>query len=276
MFRVWRDECRPANQLASELISKMNDILKDSVTGKEDDMSQVLAKVKRSKHYLQYMELSAELQGVNIQALQKNEKIAFFLNMYQLMFVHEKLNKLEAAPQSQPLEKHEVLLMIGRFVSQTFYAEKFVYNISGKNYTIDDIVHGILRGNKARPTSMIGGKYFAGKDLRSQLVQIRDCRVSLIFYQGDMFPKRLEAYDSTNYEEKLDKIVKNVLKNNVIYDELEEEVYLPPIFRDYRQDFPKDDGELLKWIWKYFRFHTNIESVLKGVKEKRITIEYSE
>mgnify|MGYP001273168689 CR=1 FL=1 len=116
MFRIWKEECCPANQLASEMINKMNDVLKDMQASKEDQKN-LITKIKKSKNYNQFMELSAELQGVNVQALQKNEKIAFFLNMYQIMYVHEKLLKMEVP--AQQLERLDVLGKVGQFVSQS-------------------------------------------------------------------------------------------------------------------------------------------------------------
>lgn len=87
-----------------------------------------------------------------METLNPPKRVAFFLNIYQCMYVHMFFKLVSEGKQSDSTPG--MLSKITNFVSNR--TEKpFHYNIAGENYTLDDIKHGMLRGNTAKPGHML-------------------------------------------------------------------------------------------------------------------------
>ena len=102
------------------------------------------------------------------------ERIAFFLNIYQCMYVHYFLKMVNEGKNSQ-------LSYIGMLKSYVWdnTTKPFYYNISGLNFSLDEIKHGILRGNKRAPTAYL--RTLNGNDPRALLVKdLNDSRVNFV------------------------------------------------------------------------------------------------
>ena len=63
------------------------------------------------------------------------------------MFVHQFFKMVN---EEQESEKSSIFSSISSYVNNSS-RKNFYYNISGANYSLDDIKHGMLRGNKPRP-----------------------------------------------------------------------------------------------------------------------------
>ena len=100
----------------------------------------------KSQEYKAYINAVCELEKVSIAMLSDTKRIAFFLNIYQCMYIHnffKMVNESKSASKEGYFKSFKRLLYSGK--------EPFYYNIAGKNYTLDDIKHGMLRGNKQKP-----------------------------------------------------------------------------------------------------------------------------
>ena len=109
----------------------------------------------KSKEFEVYERLSAQLQRVELAQLSRNEKIAFFVNVYNAMVIHATIKK--GAPTW--------LWTRYKFFYQTFYI------ISGDVYTLQDIENGILRGNK-KGIGMLSPPFSSGDKRRSVALEI--------------------------------------------------------------------------------------------------------
>ena len=97
-----------------------------------------------------YVNMTQDLQRVNLLELSENEKLAFFLNLYNAMVIHAVIRV--GVPEG----------VINRRSFSDFH-----YLIGGRPYSLSTIKNGILRSNRRSPYSLI--KPFSTGDPRLEV-----------------------------------------------------------------------------------------------------------
>ena len=97
------------------------------------------------------MNLVQDLQRVNILTLSAEEKLAFFLNLYNAMAIHAVIRV------GHP----------GGMIDRRSYFSDFLYVVGGYPYSLTAIRNGILRSNRRAPFSLV--KPFSGGDKRLEV-----------------------------------------------------------------------------------------------------------
>lgn len=92
--------------------------------------------LRASEEYKEYVTLSTQLTSVDPLTMDRNEKLAFFINVYNSLTIHA------IAALGGPADLLSRLRM---------YAEAS-YQIGPNVYSLNDIENGVLRGNQAPPT----------------------------------------------------------------------------------------------------------------------------
>lgn len=98
-----------------------------------------------------YINLVQELQRVNLLTLSQDEKLAFFLNLYNAMVIHAIIRT--GCPE-------------GVIDSRSFFSD-FHYIVGGYSYSLSNIKNGVLRSNQ-RPTFALI-KPFSNSDRRLEV-----------------------------------------------------------------------------------------------------------
>ena len=98
-----------------------------------------------------------ELHRIDLHDLTREEKLAFFINLYNMMAIHAIV--LWGYPDG-PLERRR------------FFGE-FKYVIGGYSYSLSAIQNGVLRSNKRPPYNLI--KPFGLKDKRIEVKFYSSC-----------------------------------------------------------------------------------------------------
>ncbi|CAH2070527.1 unnamed protein product [Thlaspi arvense] len=104
-----------------------------------------------SEEFARYLRIIQELHRVELDDMQREEKLAFFVNLYNMMAIHA---ILVWGHPTGPLERTK---MFG----------DFKYVIGGYTYSLSAIQNGILRGNQRPPYNLM--KPFGAKDKRSKV-----------------------------------------------------------------------------------------------------------
>lgn len=99
----------------------------------------------KSTEYQAFIKAVCELQKVDISALKPSKIVAFFLNIYQCMYVHQ-FFKLVTENRQSETESVGVISALSSMMGRN-KDKQFFYNIAGIDFTIADIKHGMLRGN---------------------------------------------------------------------------------------------------------------------------------
>ena len=105
-------------------------------------------------HECRYIILVQELHRVNLTELSQDEKLAFFLNLYNAMVIHAVIRV--GHPE-------------GLIDRRSFFSD-FQYLVGGYPYSLNTIQNGILRNNSRPPYSFT--KPFGSGDQRLQVNKI--------------------------------------------------------------------------------------------------------
>ncbi|XWS34312.1 hypothetical protein CRYUN_Cryun21dG0029400 [Craigia yunnanensis] len=150
-FRISTNDNEPksASFLADRLTRLMSAILEAYAS--EDRFHVNYYVISKSEEFRRYLNLARDLQRVNLQLLTPDERLAFFLNLYNAMVIH-------------------AVISIGHpegILDQRAFFCDFQYVIGGYPYSLSIIENGILRNNRKSPYSLI--RPFSNGDRRLEL-----------------------------------------------------------------------------------------------------------
>lgn len=91
------------------------------------------------------------LQRVDLFALSPDEKLAFFLNLYNAMVIHAVIRR--GYPEGM--------------INRKSFVSEFQYLVGGSSYSLNAIRNGILRSNQRAPYALV--KPFNAGDIRLQV-----------------------------------------------------------------------------------------------------------
>ncbi|WP_179131010.1 DUF547 domain-containing protein [Candidatus Entotheonella palauensis] len=147
-------------------------------------------------------------------------RLAFWLNVFNLLCLHG-------------IVAHQLKSSL-RDVKDFF--NRTGYIIGGFTLTLDDIEHGILRGNARKFWGL--SNTFSQTDKRSALsLSQLEPRVHFAFYSGCISSPRLRAYHSAHIDEQLRHATRDYLAQHVTLNEDGTTCRIPQIFRWYNKDF---------------------------------------
>eukprot|EP00958_Prasinococcus_capsulatus_P017877 scaffold2045_cov404-Prasinococcus_capsulatus_cf.AAC.70 len=219
----------------------------------------------------EYIEASAELQRVEVLDLSREEKIAFFVNIYNAMVVHATATL--GAPDN-------LIQRLGFFSSIT-------YNIGGQAYSCDDIEHGVLRANAVSPAAIatllgyprLAPRTFGIRDPR-RLVTVypMDPRIHFALVCGAKSCPPIRVYEATSLETSLQGAAQAFCESEVSIDEVTKTVTLSKIFDWYGSDFAEDRLDRLRMIQAYAAGTTtgdHLRSMLDTSHAEDVRISYA-
>lgn len=199
----------------------------------------------KSEAFRQYTLQAAELQRVQLVALNQDERIAFFVNCYNLLCLHGYVS------HGQPNN------MLRRY---NFF-RGLSYRIAGLDMTLDDIEHGILRGNKRAPMIRFMQQLRPSDPKCHHVLRQRDGRIHFVISAGTKSDPPIRILDGENVREELHDATIEFLSYSVKVDMEKKEVTLPRIFLWYAEDFPTPEKNLLGWVARYLPTETSHQLV---------------
>ncbi|KAF6719484.1 hypothetical protein FQA47_000962 [Oryzias melastigma] len=203
-----------------------------------------------------YCDLAIQLQRVELLSLSREEKLAFFINIYNALVIHGYLRL--GAPTNW---WHRY-----RFFNYVSYL------IGGEVFTLQDIENGVLRGNRKGVAQL--RKPFSKTDPRLQ-VALPDVEPLIHFALncGAKGCPPIKTYTPQDIDSQLRTAAEAFLENDdaCVVDSGKGEVRLSQIFKWYRADFGDTDEKLLKWVLDHMSDSpkkTSLQGVLSGGKTK--------
>ncbi|KAA0715965.1 hypothetical protein E1301_Tti016139 [Triplophysa tibetana] len=192
--------------------------------------------VRRSPYYEQYCELAVQLQRVELLSLSREEKLAFFINIYNALVIHGNLR----------LGFPKTLWQRYRFFNYVSYL------IGGEVFTLQDIENGVLRGNRRGMAQFL--KPFSKNDPRLR-VALHDVEPLIHFALncGAKGCPPIRTYTPEDINNQLRAAAEAFLENDDSFtiDSMRREVKLSPIFKWYKVDFGGTDEKLLNWVFDH-------------------------
>ena len=271
LVRAWKgDTPKNALELSIELVAKVGDLYNEAVVEQDEETEIDAEKALQSGIYSQFLSAIAELEHVDLGNLSKYQTYAFFLNVYQVMYIHCLLKSLneDGAP------KKGLLSSLKSYVWRA-PAKPFKYCINAMDFSLEELKHGVLRSNKRSPGAFF--KTLSAGDRRCQLLNHNyDPRVNFVALDMPELPEQIECFENGEViDKKLRDFVSEYLSGKVTIDAMNGEISLPKILETYREDFGGSDEKIVNFVWNFYENDEyDIEQVLREVKKKTLMLRY--
>ncbi|KAK4774609.1 hypothetical protein SAY86_009544 [Trapa natans] len=226
------NEPKPAALVGSRITKIMAAILESYSSDDRQHLN--YAAISKSEEFRRYVNLSQELHRVDLTALSQDERLAFFLNLYNAMVIHAVIR---------------VGLPEGIIDRRSFYSD-FQYVVGGRPYSLTNIVNGILRNNRRAPYSLV--KPFSNGDPRLELALPKvNPLIHFGLCNGTRSSPTVRFFSPGGVESELRCAAREFFQSDAISVELDKRtVKLTPIIKWFSSDFG-NDKEILRWIINY-------------------------
>ena len=144
MLRPWKNEVSNALEVSVQLVNFIEEIYGEAIVETEEGTEIHADKAIKSQQYESYLENASHLEQVNLQELDQEELLCFFFNVYQCMYIHKFLKELNSGDGK--VDDSGIVSSITNYIFKS-NGKKFFYNIGGLIYTLEEMKHGVLRGN---------------------------------------------------------------------------------------------------------------------------------
>ncbi|CAF2450637.1 unnamed protein product [Rotaria sp. Silwood2] len=209
--------------------------------------------LRTSNIYNDLCEITKHLTTISLDNVTENERKTLFINLYNVLTIHG-IVSLTDIPKS--------VLDLNQFWKTTSY------KVGAHIYSLDDIEHGILRGNK--PHSYCTQRHFTFNDPRAKYSMRRcDPRIHFTINRGARSCPQIAIYSSTNIEKALNMATTSYCNSEVDIIPENNEIRLPKLFLWYRNDFGRSENDVLRWITKYI--DEPKQSLLKILLDRQAT-----
>ncbi|KAJ3434908.1 electron carrier/ protein disulfide oxidoreductase [Anaeramoeba flamelloides] len=256
--KVAINEFQNGYQVAEELLINMLDLINTFYYVSKNEIN--FKQISKSIHFRKFVQMTSSLKNIRLKELNRNERICFFLNIFNTLTLHS------FAVNGIPKDRTSV--------------EKFMkssrYQIENVFFSLNDILHGILRGNTHSKHN--SPYFFLSADGRKRYsIRPIDPRIhfNIINYN---FPTILTIYRSNTINKTLNKITKLSLKQ--LISKAQKKILLPKLFSQYHLDFG-GNNKTFNWISKYIgkrdlnfsnlhKANTMIKFTQKSIKSPQI------
>ena len=185
-----------------------------------------------SPTWAKFLQMATQLQRVNIEDISYKHKLAFFINVYNVLVIHGTVVK--GVPGS----------MYQRY---KFFAHT-CYNIGGHILSLNDIENGILRSNRSSMATLYR-KPFSSSDPRLAIaLPTVDPRIHFALNCGAKSCPPIKTFSGDEVEEQLEVATQAYLESEEALLVDAKQVKLSMLFKWYADDFGNSREEILAWI----------------------------
>ena len=152
-------------------------------------------------------------------------------------------------------------------IGKLWFWKRTGYIIGGFRFTMDDIEHGILRGNSRTSWQIFGSSYFFSGDERARYSLQKDPRIHFALNCGTLSSPAIKVYTTFDVGGELKSATKSFFATGITVvqkEGSEVEVHLSRLFKWFYADFAeKKDGRyrlgqqvdpMLRWILDAFQW----------------------
>lgn len=192
--------------------------------------------IKFSDIYKKYVLLSFSLKDFKLTSLTSvKEKTAFWINLYNVLVIH---GVIELGIRDSVNEVRN-------------FFRRIRYTIDGREFTPDDIEHGILRSNRTPPYTPF--RVFGKNDSRLEYsLEDIDPRIHFALVCASSSCPPIDVYTGDGLDKELDLSARTFINGGgVILDREHNIIRLSKIFDWYDRDFGSSDEEKIRFIIPY-------------------------
>jgi len=227
----------------------------------EDGSAVDYSAIKESESFQIFRNDTYKLHQVDLDVLSDNEKKTFFLNIYNALVIHGNIER--GVPNS--------------LSSRVSFYRRVSYRIGPHAYSLDDIEHGILRGNRKHSSFLFQKKQFGKKDAR-RCFALTSCdpRLHFALNCGAKSCPPIRIYSADNLDYGLNAAAFNFCNDdsNFKVDVPNRQIVISQIFKWYKSDFGKHKKDVIQWISRYLLPYTKAE-LFEVLESDRYQISYA-
>ncbi|KAM5575857.1 hypothetical protein ABKV19_014681 [Rosa sericea] len=188
-----------------------------------------------SEEFARYLRIVEELHRVELQDMRREERLAFFINLYNMMAIHAIL--VWGHPD-------------GAIERRKLFGD-FKYVIGGSTYSLSAIQNGILRGNQRPPYNLM--KPFGPKDKRAMMaLPYPEPLIHFALVFGTRSGPVLRCYSPGDIDKELMEAARSFLRNGGLIIDFDNKVAsASKILKWFSIDFGKNEMEVLKHSSNY-------------------------
>jgi hypothetical protein len=179
-------------------------------------------------------ELSAGLEAPQPSA-PSDQRCAFWLNVYNALVIHAVLT----------FELRETVKELPRLFARVRY------RLGAETFTLDDIEHGVLRGNRGHPAKPLLPQLWLWDRRRRHVLEELDPRRHFALNCGARSCPPIRCYEALELDAQLDMATRSFVQQDVDLDHDRRTVRLSRLFSWYRRDFGSNWQRRLAWIAPY-------------------------
>ena len=216
--RIFLGTPRDPNVVASELRRRLEQVLNNYADADGVDYPAIAS----SSEFAAYVDASSELQTVDLSQLDRNSRIAFGLNVYNMCILHG----------------YAALGSPEGWIAKWKFFNNVGYDIGGHHYSLNDIENGLLRGNRKGLGSF--SVPFASSDVRlSTIVNPVDYRIHFGLNCGAKSCPPIKVYSPGELDKQLDLAGAAFLSGST-FDASSKRLTVSKIVSWYAEDFGVD------------------------------------
>jgi hypothetical protein len=262
------DENRTARKYISELKKKMLKLKGQFIVEEGNNVKINYEGIASSPEFEEFIEFTKGLRDIRLGSLKDFEKKAFFLNLYNILSLHGFVNQ----------SNRNSMTMIHKlpfFALTSYLVEDYILSLN-------DIEHGILRGNRCGPVPLCSQQFPEGDERIASLTLPLDPRIHFAINCGSKSCPPIAIFDMESEEQlnkQLDMAARSFLRNDVeiIDNEKEKKLSVTSIFTYYRHDFGETDQEIINWIMTHA--DKDLSGKIKGIVDangSKVQIHYKD
>jgi hypothetical protein len=191
--------------------------------------------IRSSPYYEDFLQAVGSLRRFPVEELSTDaEKMSFWINVFNTLVIHGVIEMgIRESVKEVP-----------------FFFERVRYRVDGRCYSLSDIEHGILRGNRRPPYRLL--RRLRGNDpRRQQVVGKLDPRIHFALVCASRTCPPVEVYMEEKLDEQLDTSATVFINGSSRVDKDRGIFAISEIFKWYRNDFPDSDAQLIRFIAGY-------------------------
>ena len=227
----------------------------------EDGSAVDYAGIAKSRLFEQLKLLSVELQRADIDIMNENEKIAFFINIYNALVIHAHVER--GVPSST-------------YARYKFFSS-MSYNIGGYVWTLNEIENGILRSNRASMATLYM-KPLSSSDPKIKIILPQvEPRIHFALNCGAKSCPPIKTFAGSEVMDQLDVATGAFLENDdaLWISEDRTEVRLTQLFQWYQVDFGASMKEVLAWILAHVTLEEKKTALGELISKNQYKVSYT-
>jgi hypothetical protein len=180
--------------------------------------------------YQSFRELVSQLREFDLSTLaSREEQLAFWINLYNSLVIDAVIQ--EDIKNSVTESRLGIL---------SFF-QKAAYLINGQRFSLTDIEHGVIRGNRGFP--YFPGPHFSASDPRVEaIIQPVDPRIHFALNCASNSCPPIGVYSAKELDNQLTLASRNFIQQDLVINDDQKTITISSIFRWYRDDFGGDKG----------------------------------